>query len=256
MRRQNYYGSLCTRMYEILHEKASEEELNFYLSYAEKGCRILEPLCGSGRFLIPFMEWGFDITGLDLSGEMLAQLKQKAPDAKVIQADLSEYCPKEKYDYIFIPAGSISLFTDIGLCRKILKNLRECLSEKGKLVFSVETEVDRCPDSNGYEVSASVKTKEGFDLILKTKSFYDKMAQIQFLPGIYELYCDSKLQQREEMDFQIYLYREGEMEQYLKAAGFTQIKVYTSFSGERKTDHPGEAFLFECSMNESCPEQK
>lgn len=143
MRRQNYYGSLCTRMYEILHEKASEEELNFYLSYAEKGCRILEPLCGSGRFLIPFMEWGFDITGLDLSGEMLAQLKQKAPDAKVIQADLSEYCPKEKYDYIFIPVGSISLFTDIGLCRKILKNLRECLSEKGKLVFSVETEADR-----------------------------------------------------------------------------------------------------------------
>ncbi len=53
--KQNYYGSLCTEMYEILHEKAPEDELQFYLSYAQKGMRILEPLCGSGRFLVPFL---------------------------------------------------------------------------------------------------------------------------------------------------------------------------------------------------------
>lgn len=34
--KQNYYGSLCTEMYEILHEKAPQDELDFYLSYAEK----------------------------------------------------------------------------------------------------------------------------------------------------------------------------------------------------------------------------
>ena len=32
---QNYYGSLCTEMYELLHKKAPEDELNFYLSYAD-----------------------------------------------------------------------------------------------------------------------------------------------------------------------------------------------------------------------------
>lgn len=41
--KQNYYGSLCTEMYEILHEQAPLDELNFYLSYAEKGKKILEP---------------------------------------------------------------------------------------------------------------------------------------------------------------------------------------------------------------------
>ena len=49
--RQNYYGNLCTEMYEILHSEAPSDELDFYLSYAEKGKKILEPLCGSGRFL-------------------------------------------------------------------------------------------------------------------------------------------------------------------------------------------------------------
>ena len=73
---KNYYGSLCTEMYEILHESAPGDELNFYLSYARKGMKIMEPLCGSGRFLIPFLENGFDICGMDLSEEMLKKLKQ------------------------------------------------------------------------------------------------------------------------------------------------------------------------------------
>ena len=64
---KNYYGNLCTEMYEILHKEAPLDELGFYISYAEKGMSILEPLCGSGRFLVPFLEKGFDIVGMDLS---------------------------------------------------------------------------------------------------------------------------------------------------------------------------------------------
>ena len=100
--RKNYYGSLCTEMYEILHAKAPQDELDFYLSYAEKGKKILEPLCGSGRFLVPFLERGFDICGMDLSAEMLEKLKQKAPQAEAIQADILAYSSQELYDYIFI----------------------------------------------------------------------------------------------------------------------------------------------------------
>ncbi len=73
--KQNYYGSLCTEMYEILHEKAPQDELNFFLSYAKREQKILEPLCGSGRF--------------------------------------------------FVPSGSLSLFTDIRICKKILRKLKE-----------------------------------------------------------------------------------------------------------------------------------
>ena len=38
--KQNYYGNLCTEMYEILHEKAPQDELDFYLSYAKKEDKI------------------------------------------------------------------------------------------------------------------------------------------------------------------------------------------------------------------------
>lgn len=32
LHKQNYYGSLCTEMYEILHKQAPRDELDFYLS--------------------------------------------------------------------------------------------------------------------------------------------------------------------------------------------------------------------------------
>lgn len=40
--KQNYYGSLCTELYELLHKEAPRDELDFYLSYAEKDKKILE----------------------------------------------------------------------------------------------------------------------------------------------------------------------------------------------------------------------
>lgn len=246
--RKNYYGSLCTEMYEILHEKAPQDELEFYLSYSERGKKILEPLCGSGRFLVPFMERGFDICGMDLSSEMLEKLKQKNSNAEVVQADILEYSSTEQYDYIFISSGSVSLFTDISLCKKILEKLKGMLAPKGKFVFAVDTVANRCPDDSDYKTSISVKTKEGFDLILKGKNYYDEQSQTQFSPSIYELYNGTELLQSEPMDFQTHLYKFGEMEQYLREIGFKSIVAYSSFQKELAIGNQDEMFLYECEI--------
>jgi len=245
--KQNYYGSLCTELYEILHEKAPQDELDFFLSYAKKGQKILEPLCGSGRFYVPFSKAGYDISGVDLSGEMLEKLRQKISGAKVVQADLTEFVSEDRYDYIFIPSGSLSLFTDIYICKKILGKLKELLTPGGKLVFAVETIADQCADDEEYRMTVSVKTKEGFDLILKTRNHYEQESQTQFSPGIYELYNGKELLQREFMDFQTHLYVLGEMEGYLRDVGFTKIITYSAFDKKIATDNQSEMFLYECS---------
>ena len=244
----NYYGRLCTEMYEILHKTPPEDELQFYLSYAKKNMKILEPLCGSGRFLIPFLERGFDISGMDLSEEMLAKLKQKAPDAKVIQKDIIEYSTEEKFNYIFIPSGSVSLFTDINLCKKFLRKIKDLLTPKGNFVFAVDTIFDRCTDDSDYKVNISVKTKEGLNLILKEKNYYDDKSQTQFSPSIYELYNDTELLRIENMDFQTHLYRLGEKEQYLKECGFNTILTYSSYKKEIAVNNDCEMFIYECSI--------
>ena len=236
--RKNYYGSLCTEMYEILHEKAPEDELNFYLSYAEKGKKILEPLCGSGRFLIPFIERGFDITGIDMSNEMLEKLKLKFPDAKTVHTDIM----------IFISSGSVSLFTNIDICKQILIRIKNWLLKTGKFVFAVDTIKNRCIDDNDYNIAVSVKTKENFEIVLKSKNYYEEKTQTQFSPSIYEMYNNTELIQSEFMNFQTHLYKYGEMEQYLKEVGFTQVKTYSSFEKEIAVNDECDMFLFECSF--------
>lgn len=244
----NYYGNLCTEMYEILHDKAPQDELDFYLSYAEKNKKILEIMCGSGRFLVPFLEYGYNICGVDFSVEMLEKLKLKAPEADVEYADIAEYTTNEQFDYIFISSGSVSLFTDMNLCQKILKKIKGLLAPAGKFVFAVDTIAAKCLDNDDYEMSVSVKMKNGFDLVLKTKNYFDVQQQIQFSPGIYELYDRDKLLKSEHMDFQTHLYKFGEMENYLREAGFTEIKTYSSFEKEIAIDDCCDMFLFECNL--------
>ena len=245
---KNYYGNLCTEMYEILHDKAPQDELDFYLSYAEKNKKILEIMCGSGRFLVPFLEYGYNIRGVDFSVEMLEKLKLKVPEADVEYADIAEYTTNEQFDYIFISSGSVSLFTDMNLCQKILKKIKGLLAPAGKFVFAVDTIAAKCLDNDDYEMSVSVKMKNGFDLVLKTKNYFDVQQQIQFSPGIYELYDRDKLLKSEHMDFQTHLYKFGEMENYLREAGFTEIKTYSSFEKEIAIDDCCDIFLFECNL--------
>lgn len=246
---KNYYGSLCTEMYEILHKEAPIDELNFYLSYATKGQKILEPLCGSGRFLIPFLENGLDITGIDLSNEMLSKLKEKNKNVNIIHEDILKFNTNTKYDYIFISSGSISLFTDIDLCKKILLKIKSFLKPNGIFVFAVDTISNRCIDDIEYKVNIKVKTKDGLDLYLKTKNYYDIKTQTQFSPSIYELLKGGKIIQKEEMDFQTHLYKFGEMDTILKEIGFTNVKVYSSFSKKIAQNDICESLLYECCIN-------
>lgn len=243
---KNYYGDLCTQMYELLHPNAPEDELKFYLSYARKGQKIFEPLCGTGRFLIPFIDQGYDIHGMDLSKEMLDKLKQKAPQAHVTQGDLLDYQIDERFDYILIPAGSMSLFVNREVCIKVLYKLKQLLAPNGCLVFGVETIANRCQDDLDYRLQHHLKTKEDYDLILKTKNTFDEKTQTQYMPGIYELYHEGQLLQKETMDFQIHLYKYGEMESCLKEVGFKNISTYTSFDKEIAHDDTCEMLIYEC----------
>ena len=248
--KRNDYGSLCTEMYEILHPQAPEDEMEFYLSYARKGQRMLEPMCGSGRFLAPFMEKGYDIWGMDASEEMLEKLRAKAPGAKADRCTLEDYRPGVQFDYIFIPSGSICLFTDGEPLAGVLRKLRELMNPEGRLVFAVDTVACVCPDDGEYRKNLTVSTPEGLEIALWSKNRYDAQTQTQYSPGRYVLSRAGEELRREEMDFQTHLYRMGEMDALLEQAGFTQIKAYGGYDKSPAEAAEGEMLLYECRAGE------
>ena len=198
--KQNYYGSLVTKMYEILHKETPKDELNFYLSYAKKEMKILEVMCGSGRFLISFKQLGYNIMGIDSSKEMLNKLKEKDKNAHYKCIDILKFYSKDFFDYIFITSGSVSLFTDLNQCKEMLTKIQNLLSKKGLFVFAVDSIACKEKDDDDFKINVSVETDEGYELILKTKNHFDVKTQTQYSPGIYELYNQNKLLKKEKMN--------------------------------------------------------
>lgn len=70
------YKTLCTEFYDLDKPSPPAEAFEYYLNEAKRCVQpVLEPMCGSGRFLIPLMEHGINIEGTDASEEMLEKLR-------------------------------------------------------------------------------------------------------------------------------------------------------------------------------------
>ncbi len=75
------YKSLCTEFYDIDKPAPPKDALECYLRFAEEAQgAILEPMCGTGRFLIPLVEKGHQVTGFDSSSNMLNQCRKKCKE--------------------------------------------------------------------------------------------------------------------------------------------------------------------------------
>ena len=63
---ENTYSMLCTQVYELSKPIPPKDAYAFYRNYAQvANGLILEPMCGTGRFLLPLLEDGFDVHGAD-----------------------------------------------------------------------------------------------------------------------------------------------------------------------------------------------
>jgi len=111
------YGSLCTEFYDLDKPSAPADALAFYVARARKaGGRVLEPMCGSGRFLLPMSLAGLPVDGVDSSAAMIAACRAHArslgSDVSVFLQELASLELPHRYSLAFIPSGSIGLVTD------------------------------------------------------------------------------------------------------------------------------------------------
>lgn len=76
--KQSFYGKIRARRYDIGNDNS--KIVNFYLEMwqrLDQPTPLLEPMCGTGLNLVPFLEAGAEIDGLDSSPYMLDLCRQK-----------------------------------------------------------------------------------------------------------------------------------------------------------------------------------
>jgi predicted RNA methylase len=227
---------LATQFYE--YEKTTQDasaEIAFYDAYAHSACGpILEPMCGSGRILLPLLQRGYDIEGFDASEAMLAVLRQKyamitSAPAPVWNQYMQDFVAQKKYALIIIPFGSFGLVLERADALAALRALKIALLPQGKLVVEIDTVYSVDSSQLGSRMHMR-RCDDGSALRLKAQISYNQQLQIYESRCLYERLQNSVVVESEYETFEQYVYGAQEFDQLLVDAGFTSIQKYVSYT--------------------------
>ena len=248
------YQKLCTEFYdlELTQDPEAANILAFYMNYALKANGpILEPMCGTGRFLIPMLQANLDIEGFDASPHMLNTLIQKYAlishkQPPVWQQFIEDFENNKLYNLIFIPFGSWGLITNPENSKRCLDIMYRHLAPGGKFVIEIDT-IESLLKPCGIWRSTSNTRADGSRLVLNNLTSYEPQTQLFTAICRYESFVDNTLKATETENFQQYLYQFNEMDQLLKNAGSMQIKKYMDYAKTPATDPNTPILIYECT---------
>jgi len=129
-------------IYDLLYQdKDYESEVDFIEKFLkENGIdnskKIIELGCGTGNYLRVLLKRGYDLTGMDISNEMLDIARRKC-NCKVFQGDISNFSMNEKFDVCLAMFDVLGYVNENEKLLKTLDNIKKILNKNGLLIFQV-----------------------------------------------------------------------------------------------------------------------
>ncbi len=120
------------------HNDLQEYILKKISRYNNNAESILELGCGTGKNL-ENLQSRFEITGIDISGEMLKIAKKKIPGGKFYPGDIRAFDLGKKFDVIICMYDTVNHLILFNEWKKLFRNVNEHLSENGIFIFDVNT---------------------------------------------------------------------------------------------------------------------
>ena len=108
-------------LYDIAFDWDISEEVEWLLTRLGTECRtVLEPGCGSGRMLEALAQHGLEVTGIDLSAEMLVLARGRlAGRGAVVLADMTDFDLGKTFDGAVCPINTLLHLSPDGLARHL-----------------------------------------------------------------------------------------------------------------------------------------
>jgi SAM-dependent methyltransferase len=192
------YGRLCTEAYDLDKPQAPPEALAFYVAQIrEHGVDgpVLEAMCGSGRFLAPLVEAGFEVDGVDASPDMLEacswRCREDGVRTHLYEQWLHELDLPRQYGFVLVAAGSFGLVIDDDEVRDALLRLRAHMLPGAAMLVEVEAPRERRGD--GLWRGRWWNRADGGTITARQLTNYDAATQIETGLGCYELWAERKL---------------------------------------------------------------
>ncbi len=191
--------------------------------------RILEPASGTGRVLIPLLEAGLRVEGLDHCPDMLAICRQhcleRGLDPVMHQGDMATFVQPSMYEAVILPAGSIRNLGGRDETLQALSCFHKSLASGGRLILDVAA--PRFASAPGelryWRRGPYLWTRQTVHLA------YDPVANRTNELQRYEKWCDGELLITELHAFSLQHWGLREFGALLAEAGFACISVTADY---------------------------
>jgi SAM-dependent methyltransferase len=100
---------------------------------------LLELACGTGSVLRHLAKH-YEVSGLDISPEMLSVARKKLPEARFYQASMAPFELGEKFDVIICVFDSINHILSFADWRRVFRSAARHLTDDGLFLFDINTE--------------------------------------------------------------------------------------------------------------------
>jgi SAM-dependent methyltransferase len=147
------------------------------------GGPILEVACGTGRMALRLAAQGYDVTGVDITPEMVALARQKASERGLfvewIVADARDFHLSKRFPFIFMVGNAFQFFLTREDQEGLLASVREHLPPEGCFLFETRNPTPRNLNQVRRPEPQRYSTPDGGQLVVTEEQHYDPMTQIQ-----------------------------------------------------------------------------
>lgn len=145
------YGAAFARLYDRrwadFAQQAAPVLREFSARTAEPDLpkRLLDLCCGTGQLARHFLEYGFQVTGLDLSADMLARARTNVAGylqsgaASFVQADAADFRLADSFGLVVSTYDALSHLPDLAALRGCLASVARVTVPRGRFLFDLNT---------------------------------------------------------------------------------------------------------------------
>ena len=237
------YHALAASYDRLTNDVDYRATVDFYWTLLER--EDLQPrtavdlACGTGSVAILLAEKGLQVTGVDMSEEMLCMAAQKAHRLSnrpmFVRQRLEKLHLPKAVDFAVCALDSLDYITDPAACCEAIKRVYKALNPGGCFIFDVNTpEKLRAMDGQVF-------LDEDEDVYCVWRGEFDEKSNIcTYWMDLFQK--KGTAWQRSYEEHREYAYSAEQLIGYLKAAGFTSIEVFA----DRKLSppEPGEQRIY------------
>jgi len=234
-----FYEDFAKVYDQVMDQELYDQWFDFSVRHFGASTRkILELACGSGALSARFESADFDVTGLDISPEMLELAKKKAPSVHFLQGDMRALDFDNEFDAVTCYSDSLCYLANLAEVRETFDGVHRALKSGGIFIFDVHSthQVDDIFPGYSYHENAEdyaflwdSYAGEAPHSIEHDLTFFIKGGNGQFT-------------RKDELHAE----RTYALTDYLaQLADFSEIEIYADFS-DREPDEESKRWFFVC----------